>query len=156
LPLRITAYEGESDLPDDLVLSVRCFVLVGDSLVICTNADGSSHPWPGGRREPGESIAETARREVHEETGWRLELDSLKALGWLHFERLVDEADPKYPHPDFLQLVYVGTATARDETQGEAWSDIDGYELSSRLVARQEALTLMDHGNVAVEFLKRI
>lgn len=144
LPLRISAYAGRADLPDDLLLSVRCFVLVGDAFVLCTNADGSSHPWPGGRREPGESLLETARREVHEETGWHVDPTSLKQLGWLHFERLVDEADPRYPHPDFLQVVFVGRAASRDESQGGAWTDTEGYEIDSRLVSLTQAGDVID------------
>ena len=156
LPLRISAYEGAAELPDDLVLSVRCFVIVGDALVVCTNADGSSHPWPGGRREVGEAISDTAIREVHEETGWHLEPNSLRFLGWLHFERLLDQADPKYPHPDFFQVVYSGRAATRDTSQGESWSDTEGYEVSSRLVLVADANGLFDRDQVAQAFLERI
>ena len=48
------------------------------------NLDGLTHAWPGGRRQPGESFAETAAREVEEETGWLVRPGSFRLLGWLH------------------------------------------------------------------------
>ena len=70
VPLRIAAHIRAAQLPDELVLSVRCIVLVEDDIVVCSNRDGILHPWPGGRREGNETLVETACREVHEETGW--------------------------------------------------------------------------------------
>lgn len=40
-----------------------------DGYVFCRHRDRDTWETPGGRREPGESILETARRELHEETG---------------------------------------------------------------------------------------
>lgn len=37
--------------------------------VFCTHRDRSTYEIPGGHREPGESILDAARRELHEETG---------------------------------------------------------------------------------------
>lgn len=139
VPLRISAYTTPSDLPDELVSSVRCVVRVGDLIVVCENADGA-HPLPGGRRHTGESYAATAAREVHEETGWLIDRDSLRPLGWLHLEHLGPRRphDP-YPYPDVLQVVFCSTATDRDGGRDVSWSDTDGYELRSRLVTIDEA-----------------
>ena len=63
LPLRASNYTEVAQLPEELISSVRCLVLVGDQVVVCDTPDGC-HPWPGGRREPGESFVETACREV--------------------------------------------------------------------------------------------
>lgn len=87
IPLRVSAYATPTDLPEELVTSVRCVVRFGELVVFCENADGG-HPLPGGRREPGESYADTAAREVHEETGWLLDRNTLRPLGWLHLEHL--------------------------------------------------------------------
>src|SRR5262245_32670069 len=105
VPLEIRGYAGVAALPDALITSVRCIVRVEKQIVLCTNA-GGVHPWPGGRREPGESHAETARREVHEETGWRLDLTTLQPLGWLQLHHLGARKRPELPYPDFLQLVF--------------------------------------------------
>jgi ADP-ribose pyrophosphatase YjhB (NUDIX family) len=68
LPIRVSACTRVTPLPEELVTSVRCIVRVDNLLIYCQNSDGR-HPWPGGRRQPGESYVETAAREVHEETG---------------------------------------------------------------------------------------
>jgi 8-oxo-dGTP pyrophosphatase MutT (NUDIX family) len=108
-------------------------VIVDRHVMICTNADGK-HPWPGGRRALGESFAETARREVHEETGWMLNAESIRDLGWLHFEHLSQQPDDyPNPHPDFLQIVCTGSASVRDHRH-DAWTDTEGYEVASELV----------------------
>ncbi|HEX5404109.1 MAG TPA: NUDIX domain-containing protein [Pseudonocardiaceae bacterium] len=138
LPLRVSAYTTPTELPVDVVSSVRCVVRVGELIVFCANRDGA-HPWPGGRREPGESYADTAIREVHEETGWLLDRDSIRPLGWLHLEHLGPRTDDRYPYPDLLQVVLSGTATERDGGVDVDWTDTEGYELSSRLVTIEEA-----------------
>ena len=138
-PLHSASYPGAPDPPLDVVMSVRVIVRVGDRIVVCTNAHGAHHPMPGGRREPGETIEETAVREVHEETGWHLDPTSLRPLGWLHF-RYVEPVDPAwthYPHPDLVHLVLTGEARDR---AAEDWTDTEGFEVSSRLLLLDEAL----------------
>lgn len=138
--IRMTAYLSDpSALPDELVSSIRCIVRVGDRIVLCTNADGHSHPWPGGRREPGESWLATATREVHEETGWLLDPDSLRTLGWLHLDdRRGLPDDHPYPHPDLIWVVV--TAEASTRAGGADWTDTEGYELASELVTLEDAV----------------
>jgi ADP-ribose pyrophosphatase YjhB (NUDIX family) len=139
MPLRVSAYTTPTALPYELVSSVRCLVQVGDLIVLCENADGS-HPWPGGRRHPGESHVDTAVREVHEETGWSLNRSSLQPLGWLHLEHLAPRRpNDSYPYPDLLQLILRATATDRDGDPNALWIDTDGYERRSRLVTIDEA-----------------
>ena len=130
---------GTCEVPDELLTSVRCIVTTDHGVVRCTNRDGS-HLWPGGRREPGETFEQTAIREVFEETGWRLDPDSLVALGWLHFEYLTARPpDWPFPHPDFAQLLYGGRASTRDAgPDGQNWSDVDGWEQGSDVVAWSE------------------
>lgn len=130
-PLEFALYLGPSELPDELVTSVRCIVQVGEQLLSCEDAHPSVHIWPGGRREPGETWTETAVREVAEETGWQLDPASLVMLGFLHFRHLtaVPSGHP-YPNPDFLQVVFHGTAA-----RGPAgWMDSEGYVLRTTAV----------------------
>ena len=153
--LRSAAYPGAPDPPLDVVMSVRVLVQVDDRIVVCTNANGHCHPLPGGRREPGETIAETAVREVHEETGWHLDPSTLRPLGWLHF-RLLEPVDPAwahYPHPDMVHLVLTGTVTGR---AAEDWTDTEGFEVSSQLLPLAEALEATAGEPHARPFLERL
>lgn len=151
--LRRSAHVEMDAPPDDLILSVRCIVRVGDKFVVCTNVDGASHPWPGGRREAGESYAETARREVHEETGWLLDTNSLRHIGWLHFEHQAPMTQPEFPWPDFFQIVFVAKASTR---AADDWTDTEGYEASSQLLSFADTYAAIDGDALARVFLDRV
>lgn len=157
--IRATAYgldakvEGMAAPPDVVVSSVRCIVRVDSYVVVCCNADHVRHVLPGGRREPSETtFEETARREVHEETGWLLEPSSLRQIGWLHLENLAEvPADFPFPHPDAFHAVFEGTARSR--AGDSTWTDTDGYELSSDLVLATEAERFLDRDPISSAFL---
>lgn len=141
LRLRVSAYLSDRRVPDELVSSVRCIVECDGRLVVTESPD-DVNVWPGGRRETGETMRQTALREVHEETGFRVEADSLRLLGFLHFEHLAPvPLDYRYPHPDFVHLILNGRAPDRAV---EDWKDVDGYVLRSWLepVADVENLPL--------------
>ncbi|HEX3588872.1 MAG TPA: NUDIX domain-containing protein [Pseudonocardiaceae bacterium] len=124
--------------------SVRC-------LVVCCQNEGGSHPWPGGKREADESFVDTAVREVHEETGWLLEPDSVRPLGWPHLEHLAPRrpGDHHLPYPDLLQVVLCLSATERDVD----WTDTDGYETRSLLLSVAQAREGADTHRLAHVFL---
>jgi 8-oxo-dGTP pyrophosphatase MutT (NUDIX family) len=143
LVLRVTAYTQPADLPEELVTSVRCIVHVDNRIVVCENESGF-HIWPGGGRKPGETFADTARREVHEETGWLIDESTIRTLGWLHHEHINPAPDGHpYPHPDFLNPVLSARARERDGGEAAEWSDIEGYEVASRLVTVDRARKLL-------------
>jgi ADP-ribose pyrophosphatase YjhB (NUDIX family) len=155
MPLRVFAYVSTPELPLDLVSSVRCIVWVGDRLVFCENPDGR-HPWPGGRRIEGESYADTAARKVHEETGWRIDKASLRQIGWLRLtHRGPMPAANAGPYPDFLQVVFTARAAERDGGPDVAWTDTDGYELTSSLVTLADAAARTSTDMLANVFLDR-
>lgn len=117
--LRVTAHLGDELPPVDLVTSVRSVVLRGRSVLVLSNT-GGEHVVPGGRRELGETLLESLRREVLEETGWTIGEPSL--LGVLRFSHLSPRPEgDSYPYPDFVQLVYV--AEAADELPGRRLAD---------------------------------
>lgn len=158
MPLRVSGYLTTPELPLELVTSVRGIVHVrGDDgverIVVCENADGR-HPWPGGRRLAGESFADTVVREVHEETGWRVDADSLRPLGWLHLAHLGPEpAANQGPYPEFVQLVFTVTASTRDVAPDADWEDADGYELASSLQTLKDARRLMADDALCCAFI---
>lgn len=156
MPLHVQAYLGSPPLPDELISSVRCLVRVRDQIVFCQN-DGGGHPWPGGRRNEGETLVETAVREVYEETGWHLQVDSLRSLGWLRFTHLARPPQGyEFPHPDFLHVVMGGSSQRRAVGERDEWTDIDEYEQGSELLSVDHARSRPDCDPLSLEFLELI
>jgi len=109
LPLRIIFYLCSKQPPLQFVTSVCSVVFKADSVLVVRDAENHFHITPGGRRENKEAIEETLHREVLEETGWTLSKTFL--LGFAHFHHLAPKpANYTYPHPDFLQIIYVAQA----------------------------------------------
>lgn len=104
---------------------MRCVVVRDDRVLVCEDSHPATHIWPGGRREPGESLVETAVREVHEETGWNLDPTTIASLGVIHFEHTTAmPVDHPYPYPDFVQVVFSASGTPGPK----GWRDKDdGY-----------------------------
>lgn len=149
------SFTTTDDLPRDVVQSVRCLVFTSDEhVVMCENVRGVRHVWPGGRREPGESLVETACREVREETGWLVSAESLVHVGWLHYDagRRRGPETP-WPHPDIFHALFVGRASSRE---AEDWTDTEGYELSSRLVRVREVVGAITPGDAATPVVEQV
>ena len=151
----VTAHSFDvlDDLPGEVVQSVRCVVFTDDEhVVMCENVRGIRHVWPGGRREVGETLVETACREVLEETGWVLNPASLRHIGWLHYEAGPHRGpDIPWPHPDIFHALYAGRAQS---LQAEDWVDTEGYELSSRVVSTAEVVSAITPGDAATAVLE--
>jgi 8-oxo-dGTP pyrophosphatase MutT (NUDIX family) len=110
LQLAVSSYLCAELPPLELVTSVRCVVLRGDSVMVVRDPR-ETHILPGGRREPGESLEETLERELLEETGWQITEAAL--LGFRHLRHLTPRpAGYRYPFPEFFQNIYCGSASA--------------------------------------------
>lgn len=57
------------DAEDSLLKFAVIVSKTGGKWVFCKHRKRSTYEVPGGHREPGESILETAKRELYEETG---------------------------------------------------------------------------------------
>jgi 8-oxo-dGTP pyrophosphatase MutT (NUDIX family) len=95
--------------------------------VLVVRDQTSQHIVPGGRRETGETLAGTLRREVLEETGWTVR--DPWPLGFVHFHHETPPPDlfPGAPYPDFVQQIYLALA---DRWEPEAIRT-DGPELGA-------------------------
>ena len=135
-PLQITHYLSQSLPPQPYISSVRAVVFHGDSVLTISGPDGDHYIVPGGRREEGESLAETAHREVLEETGWTIELGTI--LSFTHFHHLSPKPDDyAYPHPDFLQLIYLAEAKSLHQSH----KIFDQWVAESHFYSLAEAMT---------------
>lgn len=106
--LKITGYLTDEPPPIEYVTSVRAVVFRDDAVLAFRDGHGV-HVLPGGRREPGEGLEETLRRELLEETSWRIA--QAVPLGFSHFHHLSPRPpDYHYPYPDFLQIVAIAEA----------------------------------------------
>ena len=153
MPLDITLYLSRQPPPLTLVTSVRSVVFRGDSVLVVRDADNHFHIIPGGRRERDETIEETLRREVLEETGWTLDKSCL--LGFMHLHhRASPPADYPYPSPDFIWLIYVSLAgrhipKAQEPSESELEFGFWPVGEARRLLLERSQLLLLD---TAAEF----
>ena len=136
LRLQVRAYLTGQLPPLDWITSVRAIVRRAAEIVVVRDPE-RHHIFPGGRRETGESLEQTLRREILEETGW--EIGSPRLLGLMHVHHLTAQpANYPYPYPDFVQLIFVADALHYQAVAKET----DGYELSAELMPRETVRNL--------------
>ena len=95
--------------PRELVSTALVLAFMGDGLLM---TELVRHGWdiPGGHVEAGEQPEETARREVHEETGATLGL--LHPLGYQRLHLLGPRPESyRYPYPTRYQAFYQAQVT---------------------------------------------
>jgi 8-oxo-dGTP pyrophosphatase MutT (NUDIX family) len=152
-PIRLSSFLGDPGVADELVGGVRCVVQVEAGIVVCTDVKGNVDVLPGGRREPGETPSQTICREVHEETGWALDANSLETLGFIVLTNL-GEPQPPWPYPHALHLVMAGRA---DTCAGDDWTDTEGFVVSSQVMSIDDVdpTTISAHSWAFVDELVR-
>lgn len=64
--LTVTFYDH---VPDDLLEFAVIIAKTDGKWVFCKHRERDTYEVPGGHREPGETILDTAKRELYEETG---------------------------------------------------------------------------------------
>jgi 8-oxo-dGTP pyrophosphatase MutT (NUDIX family) len=93
--------------PVEQTTSAFAFVsdTAGRTLMTCVDRVGRGWDIPGGHVEPGESLAGTAARELHEETGLRLPPSALSIFAWQRIELLeAPPADYRYPALAYMAM----------------------------------------------------
>jgi 8-oxo-dGTP diphosphatase len=88
--------------PDELVSNVRIIGLHRGHVLVCANDQG----WrflPGGTREPGEPVEQTAGRELMEEAGAVLR-SPISTVGAFEVHNSAGPYRPHLPHPDSYWL----------------------------------------------------
>lgn len=86
--------------PTELGLSVSAMVWRGAELLLMRRSDNGHWGLPGGFVEVGESVADAARREVAEETGWSVEIGGLIGVYSDPRTQVVDYGQTKGPGPN--------------------------------------------------------
>jgi len=123
--------------PDDLFpWASVCIVTRGDEVLMLRDADHGTLEWepPGGKGRPDERPADTARREVREETGVTCDVTDLLLVERLQFHYGGDD-----PYP-VAQAVFAGPyvggeAEAREATiESTGW--FDAHDLPSNVQYR--------------------
>lgn len=79
---RVDYYHDPDAPPANSLVPAASVVAVNDEDAILFHRRSDSGFWsiPGGRQEPGETIRETAAREVKEETGYDVDLERLVGI----------------------------------------------------------------------------
>lgn len=134
--MRVSEHLGAALPPDELTTSVRAVILAAGQVLVVHDPH-TLHILPGGRREPGETLEATLRRELLEETGW--ELGEPVLIGFRYIRHLTPRpAAYRYPYPSFFHVVYAAPGLhCRPEAR-----KIDDYVQDARLVSLDEAQRL--------------
>ncbi|MGC4943393.1 NUDIX hydrolase [Kribbella sp. DT2] len=103
LPHRSDLFASRGLPPYGLISTAVVLLVDSSSRLLLRYAEPPARTgWdlPGGHVEPGETPLEAAVRELHEETGWRLDESTLTVLGWnrIHLHGPKPEGF-RYPHP---------------------------------------------------------
>ena len=133
-PFRKRYYLGDDAYPQSLVTSARSIVFRGSKVVVVSDRIGACHIQPGGHIEDGETIEAAVRRELLEETGWRV--GALFPFGFIFVEPAAQLQAAASPVSESIHALFV----ADGETYHRSLRDMTQIEVGSRLVSKSRAL----------------
>lgn len=131
VPLRLASYLSRELPPLDFVTSVRGVVTSADQVLVVRDPE-SLHILPGGHREDGETLLETLRRELLEETGWTI--DDVSLVGFQHYHHLGPRPRQARRYPHFIHLIYGARPASFHPDRREP----DEYVLDAQLLPHGE------------------
>ena len=120
--------------------------------VFCKHKERETYEVPGGRREVGESILETAKRELVEETG--LDIENPRLCGIKEFHRAKDGKR----YIVFLYVVNQFSGELKASTEGNIfWYPLSDLHLSDKLIdGFGEMLSVFTRDEISEVFYDRI
>jgi ADP-ribose pyrophosphatase YjhB (NUDIX family) len=112
---------------ESIAVAARALVTRGGSDLLLVSDDGRTWYTPGGRLAPGESLKECVAREVHEETGLKVDVGDL-----VYVAEFWDEEFNQHK----VECFFLATLHAGELPQG--WKDLDGPVSHMRFFAEEE------------------
>ena len=106
-------------------LGVGAVVIKNNKLLVIKDRIWQKYKLPGGYIDNKENISQALKREVYEETGIKIELDSIVSLG--HFSPSQFEKSNLYVVCSAKALSYEINIIDSDEIIEARWMDIDEY-----------------------------
>lgn len=137
--------------PEELVGNIHLIAYVGTNIVVCRNDLG----WrflPGGTREPGETLEDTARRELREEAGATL-MGPMRFIG--AFQGRSGRPVPYRPHLPYPVSYWVYCA-APVIVDGPPTNPPDGEQVQevAILPVQQAAAWLSEYDEVMADIVR--
>ncbi len=126
-PVRLTAFTCRKMPLEAPVTSVHIVSFCGERVLVVRDRKGS-FGYPGGRLEPGETVADAMAREVYEEANARLHPD-YKLFAVLRIECTVQLPGREYPHPYSYMGMYTGLVRALEPVARDPAGIITGRDL---------------------------
>lgn len=137
IKLRIRAYMRAVMPPAAYISSVRCVVRRGHDEILAVRDPRRWHIIPGGRREAGETLMQTLRRELLEETGWTVR--NVQQIAFTHLYHLTPKPENyPYTYPHNMHIIYTAVADSHHPDQIET----DGLEIDRGFKTLDELVRL--------------